>query len=223
MKKTLSALVCLLIGLLVSNCATPPRAAFQTDAKHYQMLVKETQDGGMAVDFTKLRMDYANSKYYTPSCALGVRATMRKAFQGKRYEDALEAAEILLNGCPYDIEAHMISASVYGKKNNPTMKKYHLAYAKGVIDSILGSGDGAKPESAYKVISTFEEYGLLVTFGYRFRGRKLVSSNGHSYDLLTVSDQETGKESEIYFNIDTIATFQARQPKWQPPRPNGGK
>jgi hypothetical protein len=36
------------------------------------------------------------------------------------------------------------------------------------------------------------------------------SKDGHSYDVLTVRDQQTGQESSLYFNVDASLAAMAR-------------
>jgi hypothetical protein len=69
------------------------------------------------------------------------------------------------------------------------------------MESVLKSGDGRTPESAYTVISTDEEYAFLGVLGLKMKTQSLIKVKNSSYDLLEVVDKE-GNGMKIYFNID---------------------
>jgi hypothetical protein len=70
------------------------------------------------------------------------------------------------------------------------------------IDSILDSGDGRTPETAFIVIETGEEYALLGMTGFEVIRQSLIKSNGHSYDKMEVKHRKTGETAVFFFNVD---------------------
>ena len=79
---------------------------------------------------------------------------------------------------------------------------YHRYAASGIIDSILASGDGMSPETAYVVISVPEEYVILSVLGVTVEIQQWDEIDGHNYDFFDVVDGKTNEKSTIYFNID---------------------
>src|SRR5690606_34167972 len=77
--------------------------------------------------------------------------------------------------------------------------------------SILASGDGKTPKTAYKVISIPEEYMTLWRLGLVVEEQSLVESDGRQYDAMRVKHRKTGEESVIYFDIQVFAKL-ANQP-----------
>jgi hypothetical protein len=72
----------------------------------------------------------------------------------------------------------------------------------GLIDSILKSGDGLRPETAFKVITVDEEYILLGFLGLKCEGQALLKIEGHAYDRLEVKHGRTGRKKVLFFNVD---------------------
>jgi hypothetical protein len=72
----------------------------------------------------------------------------------------------------------------------------------GLVDSILSSGDGKTPETAYHVISVDEEYAVLNTLGFKVVKQSLMESKGHSYDKMEVLHMKSKEPGMIYFNVD---------------------
>ena len=72
--------------------------------------------------------------------------------------------------------------------------------ARAILDSILDSGDGNSPESAYVVINIIEEYAVLDHFGLRLTNQSLLNKDGKVYDLV-VGTAEDGTERDFYFDV----------------------
>jgi len=73
----------------------------------------------------------------------------------------------------------------------------------GIVDSIIQSGDGKTPKTAYKAISVNEEYAVLGSLSLKLVKQKLIKKNGSSYDKMTVKSKKTGKTFDVYFNVNT--------------------
>jgi hypothetical protein len=82
--------------------------------------------------------------------------------------------------------------------------------ARGLINSILASGDGTTAETAMVVISVDEEYSVLRTLGFKRLRQALVEIGGHKFDRFAVTD-ETGRDGTMFYNIDRLAAWFARQ------------
>ncbi len=74
--------------------------------------------------------------------------------------------------------------------------------ARGLIDSILQSGDGKSEGTAFVVIEVAEEYSLMRALGLRPSNQALIHAQGHSYDRFDTQSNGTGQEVVVFFNID---------------------
>lgn len=82
-------------------------------------------------------------------------------------------------------------------------RPYYLAL-EGIIESILGSGDGRSMETAWQVIHIGEEYLVLAYLEYEREDQALVfGTDGRAYDRFTVKDAE-GKQRTVYFDVSAF-------------------
>jgi Domain of unknown function (DUF4919) len=198
---------CLLIptGLVLilafsSSAASHPAQ----EVKHsYESILEQIKKSDPAANFTALRLAYADAppknRGDIPSDAS---RSMFTAMQEKRYEKAIEYAEKVMKAKFVDINAHLIASAAYKEMGNTEKGKFHRYVADGLIKSILSSGDGKSQETAFKVISTDEEYVILRVYGLIPQSQSLLSANGHYYDRLDAVNRETNEKVSLYFNID---------------------
>jgi hypothetical protein len=73
---------------------------------------------------------------------------------------------------------------------------------RGLVSSILNSGDGKSTEKAWVVINVHEEYVILRVLGYKPGPQSLLNKDGHAYDELKVKKADDGTEATFFFNID---------------------
>ena len=127
---------------------------------------------------------------------------MVEAFGENQYEKALQHAHLILSKEFIDIDAHHISRIISKEMGNLKQHDFHHFVTKGLIDSILDSGDGISPETAYVVISVREEYIILSVLGLKLEKQGLMALKGHSYDKMEVKNLRTQETATIYFNVD---------------------
>ena len=166
----------------------------------YESLLERVKKQDSTVDFTALRMAYFDSPKHKWTDS-DLRSAMFKALGDKSYDKAIDTAGKILTENYLDIDAHLISAIVSKRKNDQERQKLHDFVGKGLFRSILASGDGKSPETAYVVISVDEEYSFLRIQGLRTQEQSLVPLNGHHYDVMKVVSADGG-QSTVYFNID---------------------
>ena len=197
----ISTLPVLLLSVLpfLTNAPAQDKAAGK-----YGPLVERVAAGDSTVDLTELRFACLES----PSCHgegdRDARKAMNQAFQEKRYSVALEQAAKALKSNYADAEAHMMSSRVCAETDQPDRAEFHRKIAAGLIRSILSSGDGKTPSTAFKVISIREEYVVLGINGLRIQSQALKSEGGHNYDRLIGVKPDTNESTTLYFNIDSF-------------------
>lgn len=82
-------------------------------------------------------------------------------------------------------------------------RPYYIAL-DGIINSILGSGDGRSTATAWQVIHLGEEYLVLAYLEYeRVDQALIVGTDGRPYDRFTVKDAE-GKERTVFFDVSAF-------------------
>jgi hypothetical protein len=196
------AVVLLCFGLILALLPVESYSK-QENKLSYETLLERVKKGDPTVDFTALRLAYAdnppqNSEGTDPDTS----KAMFSAFREKEYGKAIEYAEKILKGNYVDINAHMVASIAYKEKGEAEKEKFHRNIADGLIKSILSSGDGKGMETALTVISTEEEYVILRVYGLMPSSQSLLGDKGHHYDRLDATNPKTNEKVTLYFNID---------------------
>lgn len=168
--------------------------------------------GSAAVDFKALRLSYAETADYNPYGDDKVKkAEMFESLRNKEHEKAAAAAQAVLEKKFVDIEAHFVCSIAFREMKNTGQYEFHHFVTRGLVDSILGSGDGKTPETAFIVIETGEEYALLGMIGFEVVRQSLIKSNGHSYDKMETKHRKTGEPAVFFFNVDIPFNWMNKQ------------
>ncbi|KNY30304.1 DUF4919 domain-containing protein [Pseudobacteroides cellulosolvens] len=153
------------------------------------------------IDYLQLRMAYTKTNYYNPYGSRNELNELSNLFEEGKFKEIINKAPKLLTAKFVDIDFHMVVFSAAEQVNDEKISAFHGFIINKLVDSILNSGDGKTPETAFIVINTDEEYALLGCLGLRRTTQSLIKHNERSYDLLEAVDKE-GNQHKIYFNID---------------------
>jgi hypothetical protein len=180
--------------------------------QEYEELLSKAKSDPETVDFQELRLVYARSSHYSPyHTPAGDQSSWEQLIRQTDGQAALRAVDGRLDQNYLDVESHLLAAFVYGRMDETTKADYHRRFGGGLLESILNSGDGQTPETAYTVIIVAEEYAVLGYLGLELRSQALVEGEGHYFDEMHVHHRQTGKDSTLYFNIDIPHAWLDRQ------------
>lgn len=189
--------------LLQDQAPEVKKEAEASPAQEFQALLDRVKKSDASVDFGRMRQLQTRLDDYEP-----YRSNLEdhpfKALDRGKVEQAQAIAEHNLAANYLDLEAHFALAVIADKKGDTAAAAHHWYVVQGVVDSILRSGDGKTPETAYGVVAISEEYATMQQLGLGVTGQALVNANGHSYDVLTGEDRKSHAKREVYFNIDPI-------------------
>jgi hypothetical protein len=210
-KKT--SVLLLLMVLVFTGCNTSAvrkdSPAATPDENAYAALLERAKNSDSTVDFRELRVLYSRTPAYSP-LPDGDYEAMQKAFGAGKDERALKLAGRVLERNYVNIDAHLVNMTIHSQTGDTEKLEHDDFMLKGLIGSILDSGDGTSPETAFEVITVREEYLLLEVLGFEMKKQSTLDSDGHTYDMLEVSDPKTGKSGAIYFNVDIPFSGYAR-------------
>lgn len=170
----------------------------------YDALMAKVKNSDESVDFARLRQLATELDSYAAADHGPSRNNMFAALQRGDYKEAMKLAEKDLAANYLDVDAHIGAMAAAKGIGAASQEAHHRYVAKGIIDSILRSGDGKTPETAFKVIAINEEYATLRVLGLQVQGQALSHAGGHNFDIMTAVDPETKSKREGYFNIDPI-------------------
>jgi hypothetical protein len=173
------------------------------DKPSFESLLELVKKRDPAADFTALRLAYFdNPPKKAGDADPKLTDSMLSAMRDKKYGKAIEYAEKIIQDKYVDINAHLVASAANKEQGDAEKEKFHKYVAGGLINSILNSGDGKKPETAFTVISTDEEYVILRYYGLMPERQALLEEKGHYYDRLDGVNPKTNEKVSLYFNID---------------------
>jgi hypothetical protein len=192
-----------LVLALVVVLAAPAFAQSADAVARYQAMLARVKGGDRDVDFQALRYAYADSG--------GDRARRRevddlvgamfRAYKVRDFDGAIATAEKVLAIDYLDIDAQVVCDLSYRMLSNTIGAESCHEMASRLLRSIADSGDGATPESAYRVIAEREAYSFLNARGLKPVGRRRIAEHGGSVDAFDVADNATGATRTIYFAL----------------------
>jgi hypothetical protein len=169
----------------------------------YYDLLAAVQADPDGADYHSLRMAYVHTEDYNPYAqdaeSIG---QLRTALSDGAMDAALDAVSQLLEQNYLDIEAHMAADYIYTMLEQHDQSGYHRAFAKGLIQAVLATGDGRGFDTAFIVLGISEEYTVLRVLGLVPGRQRLVEHEGHWFDILDGQQRDSGAAFELYFNID---------------------
>jgi hypothetical protein len=156
------------------------------------------------MDFTKMRMAYAGTENYDPyNFEQGnIRKDLDEALDQGNYSKVSKLAEQALEKNLLFPRFQWAAFYANDQLGNAEEANFHYTFLDNLVNSILESGDGKTPETAFVVISVEEEYLLLGWMEFQTTMQEFVELENHYYDQFQAIDPDTGEEVSIYFNID---------------------
>lgn len=120
-------------------------------------------------------------------------------------EGWMKAAQVVdeeLESDPTNLRFHvyrqMVYSNLYGKESQEATDAHNQVIM--LFATITSSGNGKTPETAFHVISTTDEYGMMDMLGLSLKSQSLVERHGRSYDLMEFQENNYELES-LYFDV----------------------
>ncbi|MEN8183705.1 MAG: DUF4919 domain-containing protein [Myxococcota bacterium] len=149
-----------------------------------------------AVDFAGLRTEYGEREDFSARCEDERPLTELMELAGRQaWDRALAVSERWLESCPVDMDAHYIAAVALTELDREPEARLHVDWYRGLVESVLASGDGHSPETAWRVISVPEEYSILRALRVDRKEQSLLEGR---IDVLTVEVE--GRIRTLYFD-----------------------
>ena len=153
---------------------------------------------------TELRLGYAASQDYDPYNPAVATAEKQcsELMKQKSFGAAIEEADRGLRGDRYNIDLLIAKAAALRALGRTEQAETVRQQWMALMDSILLSGDGKDFATAFRVISVDEEYSILRVMRIERVTQSLVEHDGSQFDVLSAKDPESGRDFQLYFNID---------------------
>lgn len=168
----------------------------------YHELLRSAKADPKNADFTALRMAYATSEFYSPyDFNQDERSALWEAIQKEDMAQLAHLAEGLIEENFLDLEGHLLAYLAYESLGNEEKASYYKDCVQGFLDSILASGDGRTPQTAFVVINVNEEYALLMAMGFTPQRQQLIKSGDDICDVVIFETPE-GQMGQMFFNVN---------------------
>jgi len=195
----------LVLGLLLL-----PPAAWAAPADDYAALVTAAKDGDPGVDYTVMRQTYTQTPGYDPfgKKTDGLMKDAQAAYIAKDCKTALAKFKMAIAINFTLPDAHALSADCLEQQGDKKGMAREEAIAQGLFNSIIASGDGKSPKTAFWVVSRHEEEMVFSLAGLNAKGQTTLTTDRGPVDKFNATD-EKGKRSTLYFNVSAMALFGA--------------
>jgi len=191
----------ILMALAVGLIDFAPRADSQESKKPtYDEMVESAKRGDPGVDFAAMRYAFLETGSAHKDGFFNSKELNGLA-QQKDFEKLLSRANEFIAMDFVDIRGHFFAGYALHGLNREEESQKEMALAKGLVNSILNSGDGKSQKTGYVVINVAEEYALMEWLGIQPRGQSLLPAgpNGPWCDLDTGT--RGGQTTNLYFDI----------------------
>jgi len=190
----------------------PPPSGNVPSAALYSKLVEKARNGDTDTNYTALRLSYAQSDGYDPY-STRTHPLFEDTWQALNAKDcaaAIAKSNELLRIDFTRIVIHALRSDCFEQLGDAANASRESAIGRGLAASLLSSGDGKSPSSAYVVVTLNEEGFVLHQLGVRQKQQSLVSDGGHEYDLVSGTDK-TGQKTSVYFEVSNLFAGLSRE------------
>jgi hypothetical protein len=184
-----------------------PMVAEADPAGDYAALVTAAKDGDPGVDYTVMRQAYTQTPDYDPSGKRtdGLMHDAEAAYLAKDCKTALAKFRMAIDINFTLSDAHALSADCLEQAGDKRGEAREQAIAQGLFNSIIGSGDGKSPKTAFWVVTRHEEEVVFAIAGLEGKGQATLKTKQGLVDKFAVTDPKTGKKGAMYFNVSAMA------------------
>jgi hypothetical protein len=197
-----SILAIAIVVLALSNCAfaqTSPGFGAWLDSLDFKELKKRAMQHDTTLDFSELRFAFTKTRSYDPygNKIDKLEDKMRIAANKGDFEECLGSARKIIDREFTNVRAHFYAAISCDSTNMPHAAEFHRWIWTKLLHSILSSGDGKSPQTAYVVISIAEEYRVLQARGLQLLQQALIEDSIGAFDALTAISVENQTDTSV--------------------------
>jgi Domain of unknown function (DUF4919) len=166
-----------------------------------------TEKAKQSASFAEMRMQYARRAEYEGGgwTVDEEREALLKAYDEENPRAFLDGSEKWLKRCPVDAKVHSMRASLLMKTGDFAGQTHHRMMYYGLLASLLASGDGRTPATAWKVIAVDEEYTLFKHIGAKLISQSLIDGPCDKMEV-----EIAGKSVTLFFDVSIPMAAQGK-------------
>ena len=208
--KKLNLIAMVVWGLTMPLLATEGPVPDDKEAlKSYEEYVGLLKGGETDINYTDFRNSYHATDIITNKLTSErkLKDQLNMHFQNDSVRLARLTMKQLLELDYTDIGTHLMVSGAYQMEGKEREEQIHQEIAMGLLESILSSGDGKSPQTAWKVIQVPEEYIVLRILGATPTGQELIDSNPICDKINATIN---GRPYTFYFDVTKVMELYER-------------
>ena len=199
------------IPAAVTDAADNTRPMPVAESSAYDELAGRLRGGDTLVDYTALRMAYANTPRYKPyPVRWEGNQAMFAALERHKYAEVRRLTDSILSTNYVDADAHLGAMTAAFSLGDSARGHFHGAVYRGLIRSI-GARSGRTLDSAIIVITLQEEYAILRARGLERTTVAMLQCGRSLCDQMEVINRKSGTKSTLYFDISIPQAWGAKR------------
>lgn len=150
--------------------------------------------------FAEVRLRWSKQPYIQPYWELASgRSAIFDAYRAGRHEVVREHSGRWLRAFPIDAPVHYMRAQALEALGDHAGSARHRYWYRGLIASVLASGDGSTPARAMQVVALREEHFVIRDRGATVRRQEVVEVGDGTYHKVEL--ERAGEVQTLYFDI----------------------
>ncbi len=192
-------------GLSASDTTFTKKPDFLKIGK-YEKILNRFINGDRKINFLDLRMSFTKTSKYNPyeKTLDTISKSMIDLLNEKKYKEAIKLADTILLKEYVDMYAHYACYYAFSALQDTNNATFHEYIMDRLLNSIVESGDGKTPASAFLVISNREIYFLIFIYGFEQKSVSFSTYKGDPIEIHTVYDPKNKDTYELHFNTSLM-------------------
>jgi hypothetical protein len=140
----------------------------------------------------------------------GKQIALTQAFDKNDNQSIVDITGNILPDDQADIRAHMLRAVALRRLGRTREADFHREAAIGLIESIVGGGDGRSFDTAWTVYRVKEEYEVMKSRGYLVDRQSLTHHDKRDFDILDAHKPDGSETFRAHFDITELFAEEGR-------------
>jgi len=193
----------------------PPRPAdADADVAYYreraEALAAESTIEVARTNFARMRRGRMYLADEVAAAETGKQIALTQAFDKSDNQAIVDITGNILPGDQADIRAHMLRAVALRRLGRTKEADFHREAAIGLIESIIGGGDGRSFDTAWTVYRVKEEYEVMKSRGYLVDRQSLTHHDKRDFDILDAHKPDGSETFRAHFDITEMFAEEGR-------------
>ena len=159
--------------------------------------------------FQELRDAYTETSWYNPAPDITWLEELDAAIDAGDMDEANEFINANYFYFMPIMDFHLSAMATYRELGDEATLEWHDWFFGRLVDSVIESGDGESPETAYETVYEREQMIIIEILGLEINNRREERHNDRLYYVYETTDPEGGNQ-ELYFDFTVADEWRER-------------